>query len=169
MSVPTASPRTQAEPMAFTFSEFLLGVSAACVAFFPLVGLANLLIGSGVVIVIVLSVAAVPVAALVFGPLAHLLGRTLRFTRRTAVHLAAFAALGLVVGVVTTSVVLLVMSSGRAFAAPDFWTPPTIWLFAPTVLAATGAVPSGWWCAAHRALRGDRRRSAAHDAAGGLA
>jgi len=97
------SPRTDAEPMAFTGLEFARGtVSAGGLAivitslgwtavYFPMMALS----------VFYIVPTAIMATVLASGP-AWLLGRTLRRVRRLALHLVLFAALGGAVGLLTT-------------------------------------------------------------------
>ncbi|GAA4482545.1 hypothetical protein [Microbacterium panaciterrae] len=88
--------------------------------------------------------------ALVATPLAGVLGRRLRHVRATAIHVAAYAILGAVVGT-AISLAIGSLSSGTASA-----------LLAGIAAPLTAvAAATGWWITAHQALREDARVAAA--------
>lgn len=180
MSAPTSkrSPRSAEEPMAFTPGELWLGAGFAWCAFMILLG-GGFLIAMVVEMVLsrtgpeaayfdidfaltmnVLIFAAVLlvagavglVAAAVGALVAWAIGRGLRRVRPMYVHLLVYAALGAAVG--TLAVWIMSLDEGA------FWTAgPYTWII---VVAATLAVPSGWWLSARLALRGDGRAAAAN-------
>lgn len=153
------SPRTAAEPMAFTWREFRRGALTAWGVFNVLapVVIAALTVviesptgsaGAAVYVLVFAPLLLVPIsfAALVVlgAPLAYALGRGLRRTASEGAHLAAFVALGAVVGATAGAIVL------TAFRLE--WSPWAILL-----CAAVTAFPVafGWWHARRRALQDD--------------
>lgn len=149
-AVTTGSPRTEAEPMAFTREEFLRGVFAAGGWFLLIDTVLNIYLMVGVLLVVVVAAFWTAIAALAFGPVAHAIGRGLRRTSALRVHLLAFAGLGLVVGVVMTVIALSAFGGGPWNLVWDGW---FSYMFATHVVAATVAVPLGWWHTARKALR----------------
>lgn len=147
-----ASPRTPAEPMAFTRAEFWRGAYAAWWMYLIALVICCVASGGGY------GVAAVPYALLiggpialvamyVFSPLAYVLGRSLRRVSAPGCHLLLFGMLGLITGVATMGVFGLV--GGLPPGSGAFF-----WIFA----APAGlTVPFGWWFTARQALRRDRR------------
>lgn len=143
-----SSPRTAAEPFAFTRTEFWNGALSAWLWFLLLASVAWMILlgpyaGVAALYVVPWSMG----ATLVFATPAHFLGRALRRDVRTPVHLAAFAALGAVVGAATTVLLFAVDPSlQQAMGAT---------VIAVNLATSTIAVPVGWWRAARRALRSD--------------
>jgi hypothetical protein len=112
-------------------------------------------------------------ALLVLGaPLAFVLGRTLRRTTTRASHFAAFAVLGMVVGVATSIAYTGFSYWPQVTATQTYPTVPTfgeqILMHSPVILllAVTTAatVTLGWCITATRALRGDARLRQVSDA-----
>jgi len=81
------------------------------------------------------------------GPLAWLLGLTLRRVRAIWPHLLAFAVLGAAVGGTTAWVATTVMSGTSA----------GLGLTVPAAVVTAGSVVFGWWRASRRALADDAR------------
>lgn len=144
-----ASPRTAELPMAFTPREFVRGALMAWAWF---------LILSTVFFIPLFFVwfwfpamYTVPfsLAALMIGSIpAYALGLALRGIAAVPVHLAAFTVFGLIVGVATTSVALPLLGMGSST-----WGEALLSLHSlAVILAATVAVPLGWWHTARRAL-----------------
>jgi len=150
------SPRTDAEPMAFSRSEFWRGACGALVWYLvgvAAVGLYWVLIAgaAGVMILLYTVMVAGVTAALSFllsAPLAWLLGQRLRRVASTSVHLLGFTCLGAIVGIVT-------VGAFWWLAGPDTWILPALW---PYAAVAVVAVPWAWWRTSARALRADRLR-----------
>ncbi|MBO9626748.1 MAG: hypothetical protein J7484_10275 [Microbacterium sp.] len=161
------SPRTAAEPMAFTNDElmrgglwawayFLLllvlgmgvlsGLTAidsssadpgTAVTSFLLFAVVALIIGAPVSLILM------PVGVMLAKPLGHLLRRT----RRMSVHVVVYAALGAAVGFGYIAI----------FRGDRLWAPLAIWdgiILVPAIAVAV-AVPLGWWHTARRALDED--------------
>lgn len=163
------SPRTTELPMAFTRWEFWRGAYAAYAAYLVWLLLSPLLWGvsaGGIGFVVVMAMyslviggAVAFVAMLAASPLAWLLGRSLRRVRPISAHLAAFAALGALVGWVALEAWAWGSSGGHA---------PLDQALLPYGVPAAVAVPLGWWFTARRALRADRgltpARPPRHDA-----
>lgn len=97
------SPRTGAEPMAFTGLEFARGTASAGGLAIALTSLAWTAVYFPMMVLSVFYIVPTAIMATVLaaGP-AWLLGRALRRVRRLAVHLVLFAALGGAVGLLTT-------------------------------------------------------------------
>ncbi|MFJ6651989.1 hypothetical protein ACIQLJ_04225 [Microbacterium sp. NPDC091313] len=152
MSV-AASPRSDEHPMGFSPGEFLRGALLAWVWFLALSTLFFLPIFFIYFVYALLYTVPFSLAALVVGALpAYGLGIALRAVTRVPVHLAAFAVFGLLVGVATTAVAIATMGlDGQGWGYGSLSAPALA-----TTLAATIAVPLGWWQSARRALRGDR-------------
>lgn len=115
------SPRTDAEPLAFTRTEFLAGTARVwgATTLLLIVGWAVLTGGFSLVVGAV-AILLVSVPAVVIGsPGAYALGRLLRRLPRVGAHLLAFSAYGALVGVVTTTVTLpaLLGDSGGGWIA----------------------------------------------------
>ena len=158
--------------MAFTPGEFLRG---ALIAFFayPLWGtlvMGALLLPADPIdvlrslplVLLYLTAIAMPwmIGALLIGLApAWFLGRALRRKPRKAVHIAAFALLGAVIGAATLIVALAV--GGLPPIAPE--------VFIAQVAAGAMTVTTGWWMTARWALqprrRAGRRTQADRDAA----
>jgi len=166
------SVRTAEKPMAFETGEFVFGAFLAWATFMVLM-LGSLAMAS------VLSVAASPAsvnasellnlvfavlcvafffgglfsvgATLVVAPIAAWLSHRLEHVRDLRMHLAVYAGLGAVIGALFSAVL----------ATAPGWTVAGIWAIAlvTTVICAT-ATAFGWWCAARRAWRHDRKAEA---------
>lgn len=163
------SPRTPAEPMAFTGAELVRGAVSAWVIFMTMLLLSTTITaaayssfpGWGSPGTLLPSVLIVDAAALIIGGvvsalvtvlgtlLAHRLGSLLRHEASLRVHVAIFTALGVGVGKTYVLVLLLMQipQSVGVLGAP---------LAFPAVLVAL-AVPLGWWYTAWRALLEDSR------------
>lgn len=159
------TPRTAERPMAFTFGEFARGAGLAWLAFqlaFPLlyavVGIVagllapsssdpvgqSLAFGIASVFYTFLSQTPWTLGALVFGGiLAWLLGWALQRVPAFGWHLAAFAALGALIGVVASWSAFGAMGGGALVVQ------------LPAVAVSAAAVAFGWWWTARRALRAD--------------
>ncbi|WP_323987549.1 hypothetical protein [Microbacterium plantarum] len=145
------SPRTDAEPLAFTRAEFLAGIARAwgattlllIVAWAVLTGGFSLVVGT--VMILVVSVPAVVIGS----PGAYALGRLLRRSPRVGAHLIAFTAYGALVGFATTAVALplLIGDSG------DGWI-ESIAFLVNVPLSALG-LAGAWFITMRRALRLD--------------
>ena len=166
MSTVEASPRTDAEPMAFTADEFLRGtvaawlwfnvLFAATLAFLALLSLAPEWGAWGPSDVVMLLLFAVPVALIVSGMAALLcsgaawaLGRLLRRHRSLTLHAACYALLGAVVGALVVTVYLL-----AARAPWDL----TNWFAVVVQACSAGAVALGWGWTVRRSRRLEARR-----------
>ncbi|HEY0248572.1 MAG TPA: hypothetical protein VGC45_09945 [Gryllotalpicola sp.] len=156
-------PRTPERPRGFTLGEFAAGAVRAWVWFQPGAVIAATVVdvmgGGGIIGVVEFGAASVlfgmliGIPAVILGaPFAYLLGRALQRQRRDVVHLAALAAYGALVGVVT-----LLETLGPAQLSE----PSTV----AYVLAAAAALPAGWWRTSRAALRADRRRQQSDRAA----
>lgn len=156
---PLPSPRTTAEPMAFTRDE-LLGGALRTWALFVVLFVGCLLValvgaswGSGAsaigFVVIVVGYAALicaviaAFATVVLIPAIWLLGRALRRERHLAVHLSVYTILGAAVAAAAAASAHLI---GRGHPG----------LTMAVAAAALVAVPLGWWLTARTALRRDR-------------
>lgn len=144
MTAAVVSPRTEAEPMAFTSWEFIRGAVTAWWLFLPILAVLHLFLGLGSLIVVVNALPWSLGALIVFSPAAWLLGRMLRRTARVGIHLLAFAAIGAAIGAATTGVAVAVNEYDGIDTAP---------LSALHITAATIAVALGWRSTARRALR----------------
>ncbi|AYG04941.1 hypothetical protein [Gryllotalpicola protaetiae] len=140
-------------PRAFTFGEFTRGAALAWAWFQPCVIATGAIIGaftegpSGVTLGLLPVVIGLPftvVTTVVGSPIAYLLGRALERRRGDVIHLAAFAAYGMVLGAVVPMIVLGSPLGGDAIA-----------LMCGT--AGAFALPLGWWTTSRIALRDDRR------------
>lgn len=156
MSTPESSPRTDAEPLAFTKAEFLRGVLSAWLWFLGLSGLAQaFLLGPWVLLALVVTGPWSVVGVLIGAPLAYGLGHALRRVTAVPVHITLFAALGLLVGTATTAAAIAV-----AWGIPDSGFGDLRPFVVANVAAAGAAVGIGWTRTAFRALRDDRGRDA---------
>jgi len=145
------SPRTDAEPLAFTRTEFLGGTARAwgtttlllIVGWAVLTGGFSLIVGTAAILLV--SVPAVVIGS----PGAYALGRLLRRLPRVGAHLLAFSAYGALVGVVTTTVTLpaVLGDSGGG------WIAATAYLV-NVPLSAIG-LAGAWFITMRRALRLD--------------
>ena len=148
------SPRTAAEPMAFTGAEFFRGVAAAWgwAMLLPTLVYASMFGGAGVAGVIFV-VPTATAATVLFAVTAWSLGRALRRSPRVGVHMISFAALGAAIGVAATAGYLL-SANGRIGNSFD-----TV-LFVVNAACGAAAVAHGWRFTARRALGWRRRRTA---------
>ncbi|MFK4730398.1 hypothetical protein ROT00_11980 [Agromyces mediolanus] len=157
--------RTPERPMAFTFGEFARGAGMAWLAFqlaypvvFALVGTIGSIvapatpdsvaqsIGLGLVSAFYAFLFQTPWtlgALLGGGVLAWLLGWAMQRVRALGLHLAAFATLGLAIGVVASWNATGAMGNGPSL------------LVVPAALVSAAAVAFGWRWTAVRALRAD--------------
>lgn len=161
------TPRTKTAPMAFTRREFWRGVRASWCIF--MIELTAVLIGMGIVqsglpwgpplsMVTLYLVVGLPVGgavsavvAALSSPLAWYLGRRLATTRTIAVHLAAFALLGALIGTVLIGTIALL--SGAAATRYVFG-----WPFSGVVVGVcVAAVVGGWAWTAWRSHRESTR------------
>lgn len=114
---PTTSPRTAEEPRAFTRSEFLRGTGRAWSWTTLLLLAAWTVVTRGAVVHTVVIILFASAVALAIGiPGAYALGRRLRSSSRTGVHLAAFAAYGAVLGSIMTALFVVLVSRDPAGA-----------------------------------------------------
>lgn len=135
--------------MAFTGSEFLGGAVSAWLWFLLLSAAAWTLTLGPYVVVAVIHIVPWSLAALAaFATPAYVLGRALRARTRVRTHLAAFGALGLLVGGSVTGVFFAVAGGFRGLDGMIEWL-----IVAVNVFGSAGAVMLGWWRAARRALR----------------
>lgn len=156
---PADSPRSDAEPMAFTADEFLRGAVAAWLWFNVLFGatltIAQLLTQStgwdswGSFVVVLMY--AVPIALVVSGLVTLVccgaawgLGRLLRRHRSFVLHAACYAMLGAAIGVLVITVYVV------AVQAP--WD-LTGWLAIIVQGCSAAAVPLGWGWTVLRSIR----------------
>ena len=157
MSPAVVSPRTAAEPTAFTGLEFFRGLWLAFLWATGLISLAWTVAAFPYGLYSLMWVVpAAGAAAIVFAAPAWLLGQLLRRVRPLRWHVIAFATLGAVVGVVTT-LAFLAWSGGPG---PYIGGPLNV-IYAINVSLSAAAVALGWWRAARRALRDDAARSLA--------
>jgi hypothetical protein len=148
------SPRTDAEPFAFTRDEFLDGAFAAwwlsasavgviIMAAMPMhIGFAGML--AALMATLCVALLGFP-AMMLFAPVVWLVGRSMRKVQRMSVHLAVQTAAGLVIGVLSTIAVL------SLFGAVPF-------LLGGVPLFAAGpaiGLPLAWFRAYRRAWRSD--------------
>lgn len=144
--------------MAFTFREFAIGAFAAWCTFIAilLVSICAIMVVSGDPVGLLLLAGhagvtggAISLAVmLTASPLAWLLGTMLRRIRYTAVHIAAFAALGMAVGFG----LFLLYATVSGLRIPDALRTPGAWVPA---CASSISVISGWLCAVRYARRTD--------------
>ncbi|MEZ3161013.1 hypothetical protein AB1K54_10775 [Microbacterium sp. BWT-B31] len=160
MSTVEPTPRTDAEPMAFTKDEFLLGTLASWLAFnlvfdTVLTGAAiatfNPLWGPLGASIVALVVYAVPIALVVSGIVALLLcsaawwlGRLLRRVRSLLVHAVAYATLGTAIGVLVVGSFQLVVAGSLNLGN---------WLAQITLVGSAAALPLGWGWSVWRCRR----------------
>lgn len=153
MSTPT--PRSHAEPMAFTGIEFFRGAIAAWLWALGLTTLGWAIVAAGIggIVALIYATPAVTVATVLFAVVAWTLGRLLRRVRAIAVHLVLFAALGAAVGAITTA---------AYGATPSGVTGPVGHLgsvvYAVNIACGALAVPLGWWHVAGRVIGSPRPR-----------
>ena len=152
-----ASPRSEAEPFAFTRDEFWHGAFAG---WWMTVGVSGVLLlgatwggspGLAILIVGMITLAAVaPIAfcvTLLFAPAVYVLARSLRRVARVWVHVAVMSVAGLALGTLTTLVVTLIV--GPVFV-------PASWIAYAAAPAA--GLPLAWLRAARRARLADAGR-----------
>lgn len=145
------SPRTDAEPLAFTYTEFVAGTVRAWVVttLLLVVGWAILTGGMSLFVgTVMILIASLPAAA-VGAPGAYAIGRLLRRSPRVSRHLAAFVGYGALVGTLTTLVAMPVLLNIAALASEN-----RIFLMVNVPLSAIG-VAVGWFVTMRRALRID--------------
>jgi len=141
------TPRTDAEPLAFTRSEFLRGARRAWLTVtLLLVGVWILVtVGWGIVAAPVILVASL--GALVVGsPGAYLLGRALRTNPHVGRHMALFAVYGGALGAAATATTVAVLGGHDPFA---------VLLYVVNVPVTALGVAWAWFATARRALRAD--------------
>lgn len=148
--VPTASPRTAAEPRAFTRTEFLSGAGRAWLWTTLLLVAAWTIVTRGNVVFAVIVILPASAVALVLGaPGAYALGRRLRSSSRTGVHSAAFACYGAVLGSITTVLFVLLVTRD----------PGAVWLALMMLLVNVPVTALGvagaWFSTARQSLRAD--------------
>ncbi len=143
------SVRSDTEPMAFTRGEFLRGAMSAWLWFLGLDIAAWMLIysPSGGVVAAMYVIPWSVVGLIVFAAPAWWLARALRHTERPSRHMAAFAVLGAVVGVVVTA--LFFALSGLPFD------PSAAVVYLVNTAAGAAAVTLGWRRGARKVLRPD--------------
>ncbi len=167
------SVRTSERPMAFEAGEALHGAVVAWATFMVL------MLGSlAVAAVLSMATAPAPVSAaeqlnlplamlcvafifgglfsagvtLVVAPIAAWLSHRLEHVRGLRIHLAVYAGLGAAIGALVSAVV----------ATTPGWTTAGMWAIALVTTAICAAATAfGWWCAARRALRSDRKTALA--------
>ncbi|MFS0714706.1 hypothetical protein ABC195_12540 [Microbacterium sp. 2P01SA-2] len=148
-----SSPRTTAEPFAFTRSEFWSGAGRAWLwTAFLLIAVWAISTG-GIGIVAALFILPASVVALAIGaPGAYVLGRLLRRSPHVPIHLAIFAAYGVLVSVVVTaaySLVTMTPTTGLAAVLESSWL-----LIVNGPVTAIG-LAGAWFVTAKRARRAD--------------
>jgi hypothetical protein len=148
------SPRTASEPFAFTRDEFLGGafaawwLSACAVGVIILAAMPMRGGFAGVFAALVMTLCAALLgfpAMMLLAPVVWIIGRSMRTVPRVWVHLGVQAAVGLVLGMLTTIAVLSLFGAFPFFLG---WVP---------LLAAGPAIglPVAWYRAYRRALRSD--------------
>lgn len=146
------SPRTSAEPMAFTVDEFLRGAIVAWLWFIGLSTIVWFIVSPA--IALVAAVFSLPWSIgglLAFLLPARVLGWSLRRVATVWVHVVAFAVLGVAIGPVMT----IVFSSLTSSSGYDSWSMTMI----VNLLASACAVPLGWSHAYRRGVRNDQGRT----------
>lgn len=161
--------RTPEQPMAFTPGELLRGAAAAWVVFIAI--LSVVVLGSALssaarsgtdpsylwsllaVPVMVVLFAGLPAAVvMVVGLLAvRPLATAMRRIPSVSVHLSIYTGIGLLVGVL-----FLTLATGSDPFSLLLNLPWNLFVASPA-LAATIALPAGWWWSMHRARRADAR------------
>ncbi|MBN9177197.1 MAG: hypothetical protein J0I43_07505 [Microbacterium sp.] len=142
----TVSPRSDADPMAFTGREFFRGAVSAWIWAMSLTTIVWTVCtgGIGIAVALPIVVPAASAATVLFAVLAWTLGRALRRVRRVGIHLLLFALLGALVGAATTAGYSLLDAGGLTGFAPM--------LYVVNVSCGAVAVALGWRSAASRAL-----------------
>lgn len=150
-SSPSASPRTDLEPLAFTRTEFLAGAGRAWLwTTLLLIAAWAVLTGGWSLIVGTVTILLASIPALVVGaPGAYVLGRRLRRSPRVATHLVLFVVYGAVVGALTTMLVVPV-----AIGTSEGLSIVPLFSLVNVPLSAIG-VASAWFVTMRRALRAD--------------
>lgn len=145
------APRTDAEPLAFTRTEFLRGAGRAwlwttllLIAAWAVVSRGSSVI-IGTVIILIWSVPALFVGACG----AYVLGHALRRTPRIGLHLGAFAGYGALIGTATSmAAVFVLFGSSEGFGVSPLFSLVNV------PLSAIG-VAGAWFVTMRRALRAD--------------
>ena len=166
MSAEQVSPRTDAEPLAFTADEFLRGTVASWIAFNVLFGPTLAVIGSlttapgwgpswsvtAIVLIYVVPIALVAsgVVTLLCCGAAWLLGRVLRRRRAFALHAICFALLGAAIGTLVVVVYTLAVDAPMSLANP---------IAALAIACSAAALPLGWVWTVRRSMRVEAGRS----------
>jgi len=140
------SPRTDAEPMAFTGREFFRGAVAAWIRAMILTTFAWTMCtgGLGIIFATPIVVVAASAATVLFAVLAWALGRALRRVRRIGIHLLLFAVLGALIGGATTA--------GYSLSTAGMLGGVTPLLYVVNAICGAAAVALGWRRAASHAL-----------------
>lgn len=145
MSGPT--PRTDAEPMAFTGGEFARGAIVAWGWAMALPFLAWTVIFFPYGFVSIMFVVPTATAATVlFAVVAWWLGHALRRVRRIATHVILFALLGAAIGVASTV-------GFNAWDDGTMWADRPLYVFIVNAACGAAAVALGWRHTARKALR----------------
>jgi hypothetical protein len=168
--VSQVSPRTAAEPMAFTDAELVRGAIIAGLTFVLAAPIAMILLtvatthyprslGISVFVILVATlVGGVPatlITVIAATPIARAVARGLRRERRPWPHLLTFGGLGAAASVVVSTIVGLLMwaaNGGNTGPNPLTFIVPFGLLLAPV---AAGSSAWGWWRASRRALARD--------------
>ncbi len=147
------SPRTTSEPFAFTRSEFLRGAARAWFWTAMLLIAVWAISTGGIGVVSALFILPASVFALAIGaPGAYVLGRWLRRSPHVPVHLAAFAAYGVLLSVVVTAIYALIVTApttGLAALLDSSWL-----LIVNTPVTAVG-LAGAWFVTAKHARQAD--------------
>lgn len=160
MTVPRGdgtSPRTAAEPFAFTREEFLDGAFAAwwlsaCAVGVVILATIPMYAGpAGLLAALMGTLCAALLgfpAMMLFAPVVWIVGRSMRRVKQVWVHLAVQSAAGLVLGALTTTAVMLLFGAFPFFVGCVF------------LLAAGPAIslPVAWLRTYRRAMRSDAGR-----------
>ncbi|GLJ78908.1 hypothetical protein [Microbacterium imperiale] len=146
------SPRTEAEPLAFTRAEFLRGAGRAWLwTTLLLIAVWGVLSGGftltvGSVFILMASVPGLVVGA----PGAYAIGRLLRRSPHVASHAIVFATYGAAIGATTTLVAVPLMTGGS-----DLGSAGAAFSLVNAPVSAVG-VAVAWFATARQALRSDR-------------
>lgn len=142
------SPRTEAEPLAFTRAEFLRGAGRAWLRTTLLLIAAWTLATGGLGLIGIIYIVPASIVALVIGaPGAYAIGRRLRISSRVRVHVAAFAAYGALLAVlVTIGFILTAFTPDLAALSASWW-----WLLVNAPVTAFG-LANAWLATAKRAV-----------------